>query len=129
QRSISLPPNRSSELGSFALDSRIPMILGLTLSQNETILARAVYWPGRAKDHNYLDPGLHIVRRDSDTLQISVDRPARGVYLRAVGKNVVWNDNMLDLLPGNPQEITAPGAGDMEIQAQWLGLPIPRPLT
>ena len=48
-------------------------------------------------------------------------RLAKGVWLSA-GDGIAWNDNMLDVLPGDPQIITARGLGDRPVEAQWLGM-------
>ena len=50
-----------------------------------------------------------------------VARPAKGVWL-AASDGIAWDDNMLDVLPGDPQIITARGLGDRPVEAQWLSM-------
>jgi beta-mannosidase len=123
RQSVALRPNAAAELGVFgsAFSSESPVVVAVKLVQNDVVLARAVRWPEPPKNHTYPDPGLSITPEGDNQLRVSVERPARGVYLTAPG-TVMWSDNMLDLIPGDPQITRATGLGSTaEIRVQHLG--------
>ena len=65
------------------------------------------------------DPNITVERLGDDQVRVSAARPAKGVWLQA-GADAVWSDNMLDLLPDDPQTITVQDVGDRQIDVQWL---------
>jgi beta-mannosidase len=117
RRAVSLGPNRASELGEWALGAG--EVLGARLERAGAVLARAALWPEPLKRLALGDPSLTIERLGGERLRLTAERPAKGVWLDA-GDGVAWADNMLDLLPGDPQEIVAAGLGDAEVTARCL---------
>ncbi len=121
RRTVSLLPNRSTELGTVATSASGPVAVSVRLVQDQTVLARVIQWPEPPKSAVYPDPSLHIRQQGADCLQISVERPARGVYLSGPA-GVVWSDNMLDLVPGDPQEVHVAGLRSLDdLRVRWLG--------
>lgn len=118
RRAVTLGPNRATELGDLPLVGP-DEVVGARLIGDGAIMARAALWPEPLKHLALGDPGLRIERLGDDRLRLSVDRPAKGVWLDA-GDGVAWGDNMLDLLPGDPHEVVAAGLGGAEVTAVWL---------
>lgn len=119
RRQIVLPPNRATELGTFAYDAERLLIASAQLVTAGAIAARTVLWPEPFKYLALPDPELEVTRLDETSLRLRVARLAKGVWLQA-GPEVRWSDNMLDLLPGDEQIITAQGLGTSGVQACWL---------
>jgi beta-mannosidase len=118
RRAVSLGPNRATELGDVPTASA-GEVIGARLTRGGEVIARAALWPEPLKYLALGDPGLRVERLGGDRLRVSAARPAKGVWLDA-GDGVAWSDNMLDLLPGEPYEITAAGLGDAEVTAVCL---------
>ena len=83
------------------------------------VIARASLWPEPYKHIRLFDPLIVMGLDGPDQVILRVIRPAKGVWLSA-GDNVVWSDNMLDLMPDDEQIITAKGLGSEPIQLRWL---------
>lgn len=112
KRSVRLAAFQSTETGSL-VDFHLPntdMVIGARLIQNGEVIARATLWPEPPRSATYVDPGLHI-QKNGDTLTISAERPARAVLL-IDGESEAWSDNMLDVLPNDPQTVRHFGKGD-----------------
>jgi beta-mannosidase len=82
-------------------------------------VARAALWPEPFKYLRLPDPEIEITRL-GDQVRLRAARPAKGVWLEA-GDAVSWNDNFLDLLPGDELTVTAEGLGDDMPAVRWLG--------
>jgi beta-mannosidase len=115
---LSLAPNQTTELGSFTFKAESQLIMSALVLEQGQVIARGTLWPEPFKYLTLPDPQLEIVRLGNDKLRLKVARPAKGILLAA--PDVKWSDNMLDLLPGEPQEVTALGLGEAEIQVQSL---------
>lgn len=112
-----LAPNQTTEFGDLALD---PGLIGAAqLLVEGVVVSRASLWPEPFKYLDLPDPQLTITRLDHERLQIEAVYPAKGVWLTA-DNAVAWSDNMLDVLPGDPQIISAQGLGEQAVQLQWL---------
>jgi beta-mannosidase len=120
ERPIVLAPNRAVELGTIPWTQDVPAVLAARLRVNGTVQARATLWPEPFKYLVLPDPAITIDVLGGDRLQIQAARPAKGVWLTAQD-GVRWSDNMLDLLPGDPQIITGTGLGPAAAHAEWLG--------
>lgn len=114
-----LGPNQATELGTYAMAEE-PAVVGARLLAGDEVLARATAWPEPFKYLTLADPDITVERCGNDELRIQAVRPAKGLWLMA-GDGVTWSDNMLDLLPGDPQIVTAQGLHGNRIDARWLG--------
>jgi beta-mannosidase len=119
RREVALEPNRSTELGPHTMDRETPRVLAAVLRIGNEIVARAALWPEPFKYLTLQDPEISIERLGDDRLTLRAKRPAKGIWLIADDR-VVWSDNMLDLLPDDPQTITAAGLEDGPVTMQWL---------
>ncbi len=118
-RAVNLLPNQATELGSFALQSGQPLVLGARLRLDGQVVARAALWPEPFKYLHLPDPGLEITRV-GDQLRLRAARPAKGVWLEA-GDGVTWSDNFLDVMPDGEVLVIAAGLGETNPTVRWLG--------
>jgi beta-mannosidase len=118
-RTVNLLPNQALELGSVANVQSSQTIIGARLLDGDEVLARTVLWPEPLKYLLLRDPGIIVERHSEDMLLISVQRPGKGVFFSA-DNEVHWSDNMLDLLPGDVQRISARGLNEAPISIYWL---------
>lgn len=122
QRAVNIAPNGVTEFGDQPkhVKGSAPFVVSARLLDGDKVLARAVRWPEPAKSAAYPDPGLEISPVNEHTVRIAVKRPARGVVLSA-GDRLLWTDNMLDLIPGDPQIVGAEGLTPAHVTATWYG--------
>ncbi|HEX6778779.1 MAG TPA: glycoside hydrolase family 2 protein, partial [Ktedonobacterales bacterium] len=118
-RQVTLAPNQATELGNFAFDNKGQFVVSARLVQDSAVVARAALWPEPFKYLKLPDPQIELTRLDENTVRLRAARPAKGVWLQA-NQPAEWSDNMLDLIPGDDQIITARGLGDAEVQIRWL---------
>jgi beta-mannosidase len=119
RRQVVLAPNQATELERFAYGGESVLVASALLLVPGKVLARAALWPEPFKYLTLPDPGVDVRRLDESTVRVRADRPAKGVWLQG-GPEARWSDNMLDLLPGDEQTITAQRFGNAEVQVRWL---------
>jgi beta-mannosidase len=81
-------------------------------SDDGVFQARAQAWPEPLRWHRVAEPGLRLERLSPDQWQVATERPAKGVWLEAPG--LVFSDNFLDVMPGDPCQFTVSGTGATE---------------
>jgi beta-mannosidase len=118
RRPVSLPPNQATEIGQFIAEAGAPLVFAARLLVEGQTVARAALWPEPFKYLALPDPGIELLP-EGDTIRLRTSRPAKGVWL-AGGDGLAWSDNLLDLLPGDEQIVSAPGLAPAEIQMEWL---------
>jgi beta-mannosidase len=50
-----------------------------------------------------------------------VKKPVKGVILEVEGETVKWSDQAIDLVPNDPQTITAKGLAGRDVRVRYLG--------
>lgn len=140
-RNITLGENRSTELYSGicpeppkekAYDQLAPsgtvVVHARLVNEGGKVVARYSDWPQPFKFLDLPDPGFKIERIsggvDSEMrLSVSVTKPVKGVWISVVGddEGVEFEDNSLDLFPGDVQTIVAKGLEGKTLTAAWLG--------
>jgi beta-mannosidase len=115
-REVTLTPNGCTELGTWQPSSDEPVVIALRLMNDATVQARAALFPEPFKYHNFDDPGLEVQSINATQLRITARQPAKGVYLRSPE----LSDNMLDVVPGDPQILETTALPE-ELEVQWLG--------
>lgn len=116
---ITLPPNATTELGSFGLGVGRALVFAARLLVDGRVVARDVLWPEPLKYFTFPNPLIMLDLEGEETLRLRSARPAKGVWLSA-GDGVEWSDNMLDLMPDDEQVIVARGLGQRPVQVRWL---------
>jgi beta-mannosidase len=61
------------------------------------------------------------VRVDGDIVELSAKKPIKGIVLEVDGDDVKWSDQAIDLVPGDPQVMTAVGLNGRPVKARYLG--------
>ncbi|EAU80945.1 beta-mannosidase [Coprinopsis cinerea okayama7 len=101
------------------------------------VLARFVDWPQPFRYLHIPDPQVDLNVLDVDlttgdaTIQLSVAKPAKCLWLEAEDeqaldgrtdqeREVKWNDNALDIVPGDSQVVVARGLGKRKVKVTWL---------
>lgn len=68
------------------------------------------------------DLGLKVeVESDGETIHLSTQKPIKGIVLDVEGEDAQWSDQAIDLVPGDPQVITAVGLNGRPVKARFLG--------
>jgi beta-mannosidase len=119
RRAIELAANRATEMGEVGITYDEALVIGARLLQEEVVLARTTLWPEPFKYLELPDPEIEIERLDAQAVRITALRPAKGVWLTS-GDGILWSDNMLDVLPGDPQVVVASGLGDSIVRVRTL---------
>jgi beta-mannosidase len=114
---VELPANQTIELHAPSVPAGSVVISRLVFGG--AVLAQATLWPEPFKYLHLPDPHLLVKRMGKGWLELSVLRPAKGVWLDG-GAQVVWSDNFLDLVPGEPRLIHGEGLGGSRLQVSWL---------
>lgn len=86
------------------------------------ILARFTDWPQPYRYVAVPDPQLSV-EVSGEKVTVSVQRPIKGLWfsVEGDGPEVSWSDNSLDVVPDDPQVITAKGLGDRKLRVAYLG--------
>jgi beta-mannosidase len=118
RRVIGLPPNQAVDLGQIMIAGD-DLVIGACLLKDGIVLARTTVWPEPFKYLTLPDPEIKIERLDGQAIRIAALRPAKGVWLTS-GNGIHWSDNMLDVLPGDPQVVIAQGLGESVVRVRTL---------
>jgi len=128
-RQVMLPPGRSKELVRYTsgLQRLGEVAVAARLIRAGEVIARAARWPEPPKSAIYADPELRVTFPDPGHLTISVQRPARAVYFAL--PDARWDDNMLDLFPGDDRTIAFTGQAADVIPVRWFSVPLLPPMS
>lgn len=74
-------------------------------------------WPEPWKYLTYPDPSLNI-EVQGETVTLSCALPIKGIVLDVEGEPCDWSDQAIDLMPGDPQTLTAKGLKGRKIKAR-----------
>lgn len=92
------------------------------------VLARYSDWPEPYRFLQPPDPGLEVEVKagvnDESTLILKVKNPVKCVVLSVQGDSgseVQWSDNALDLVPDDPQTVTARGLKGRGVKVAYFG--------
>ena len=66
--------------------------------------------------------GLEVnVDMNGTSIHLSCRKPIKGLVLDVDGEEVKWGDQAIDLVPGDPQTVTAVGLKGREVKVRFLG--------
>ncbi|EMD40849.1 glycoside hydrolase family 2 protein [Gelatoporia subvermispora B] len=135
-KQVTLAPNASTELYAGALPGQPPrtklsevpkaiIVSARLLDEGGAVLGRYSNWPEPFK---YIDfPALAelgltiVVKPDGESVELSSKKPIKGIVLDVEGEDVRWSDQAIDLVPDDPQIITAAGLNGRLVKARFLG--------
>jgi len=135
-KAVVLAPNSSTELYSGELPgqpkrtklSEVPktiIVSARLLDEGGAVLGRYSNWPEPFKFIDFpevQDLGLTIVTTsDGESVELSSKKPIKGIVLDVEGDDVQWGDQAVDLVPDDPQVITAVGLKGRQVKARFLG--------
>ena len=128
ERSVHLKGNGMTELGSLDLGSdagRIVVVAYLEDKGSGEVLARWVDWPEPLKYVTF-KKGVQVkvqVEEGEREVRICADAPIKGVVLGVPveeGVDAVWEDNFVDLVPGETVCVGVEGLMGRGVKARWL---------
>ncbi|KAI0772566.1 glycoside hydrolase family 2 protein [Irpex lacteus] len=138
-KDVVLAPNAATELYSGELPgqpkrtkaSEVPkttVVSARLLDDSGVVLGRYSNWPEPFKYITFPDIqalGLEInVQSDGESVRLSTVKPIKGIVLDVAEdheKEVQWGDQALDLVPGDPQVVSAVGLNGRTVKARFLG--------
>lgn len=115
---ITLQPNQITEFGSWPDNMHASEVWSARLLVDGAVVARTTAWPEPLKVLPSFDPEIQVTLLAHDRLMIGANSPVKGVWLSTEGR-VHWKDNMLDLVPDDPQIIEVYGLKD-QLTIRWL---------
>jgi len=120
-RSVVLKANQSTEICEFTYPSdggNLVIEARLTDDHEETI-AHYSSWPDPLKYADVAaDPKLHVESK-GDTIHLKTDKPMKGLWLHLDDDKVKFDDNFLDLMPGESRVVKAKGLNGRKVEARW----------
>lgn len=131
-KGVRVPENRSTELASFDVPVRNPgkgeegrTVVAAYLVQDGKQVARYVNWPEPLKYLHLRKPtALRVdLTADFGIVEISAEVPVKGVALECEDDRVKFDDNLVDIVPGEVVRIGVRGAdAKTDIETRYLGM-------
>jgi beta-mannosidase len=132
--SFILPENRSTEISDFVvpvkhananLEARTVVAAYLYEAGTGVQIARYINWPEPLK-YVHLQKPKHLtaeMSRDGKSVDLSVEVPVKGVALECEDDEVVFGDNLIDLVPGEVVSVAVKGANKAtKVELRYLGM-------
>ncbi|OAR01342.1 hypothetical protein LLEC1_04585 [Akanthomyces lecanii] len=130
--SIMLPSNRSTEIHAMEVPVSTPnadlenrTVVASYLFQNGKQIARYVNWPEPLK-YMHLQKPKHLVAElssDGKYVAVKAEVPVKGVAVECEDDSVAFDDNLVDIVPGEVVHIGVNGASqDTTITARYLNM-------
>ncbi|TGO85827.1 hypothetical protein BPOR_0360g00100 [Botrytis porri] len=130
--SLLLPENRSTEITALDVpvqtsnsDEESRTVVAAYLIQDGVRIARYINWPEPLKYVHLQKPtDLRVkLSEDAKTVEISSEVPVKGVALECEDEEVIFEDNLLDVVPGEMVKVGVKGAkADTKIGVRYLGM-------
>lgn len=117
-REVRVWPARRTSLAPWA-QVQEELVYFAELRTDDKALARSADFPEPYKYHDYARPDLRAEYLSPTTLRLSARRPTKGVWLDA-GTRVGWDDNFLDLRPGEARVVSAPDLAGRPVSVRAL---------
>jgi len=136
KKEVVLAPNASTELWAGDVPNQSvrtklsdvpkPIVVSARLVDDDgSVLARYSNWPEPFKYIHFPavnELGFKITASDDgQSVQLTTERPIKGIILEADGEHVEWSDQAIDLVPGDLQVVQATGLNGREVKARFLG--------
>ncbi|KAF7961098.1 hypothetical protein EAE96_000765 [Botrytis aclada] len=130
--SLLLPENRSTEITALDVPVQTPnadeesrTVVAAYLILDGVHIARYINWPEPLKYVHLQKPtDLRVkLSKDAKTVGISSEVPVKGVALECEDEEVVFEDNLVDVVPGEMVKVGVKGAKpDTKIGVRYLGM-------
>jgi len=129
---VSLPENRSTEIAAFDVPVLNPSkgeeartVVAAYLVRDGVQIARYVNWPEPLKYLHFKKPQQlkAVLTEDLKAVQLSAEVPIKGVAVECEDDEVRFDDNLVDIVPGEVVTIGVTGAKvDSKIETRYLGM-------
>ena len=130
-RKLELPPNQTTEIGSIDIPNPDQTVVAAYLEDGQgAVLARWVSWPEPLRLVQLArDLAVNITREaaadgNGERLLVSTSAPVKGVMLSVPmteeGDDAVFDDNFLDLVPGETVQVQVQGLKSRPVQSRFL---------
>ncbi|WWD22921.1 hypothetical protein CI109_107416 [Kwoniella shandongensis] len=86
----------------------------------DIVLARYSNWPEPWKYLTFPEPNLKV-KVNGDKVELSSEKPIKGVVLDVEGEDAEWSDQALDLFPGDTQVVHAKGLNRRAVSTRYIG--------
>ena len=127
-----LPKTQSTEIADFEVPVKVKdageegrIVVAAYLIEDGKQVARYINWPEPLK-YLHLQKPKHLateVSRDGRTVEISAEVPVKGVALECEDDDVVFDDNCVDIVPGEVVSISMKGGNKATIiTTRYLGM-------
>lgn len=124
ERKVILKPNQSNEITKIDVpNAEQTVIVAYLDSLNGERLARWISWPEPLKFVRFKKDLKVEVKVEGDEIVLSSNAPAKGVVVDVEiedGKVPVFEDNFIDVVPGEEVRIKAKGLEGRKVHARWL---------
>lgn len=131
---FTLIQNRSTEITDLEIpasekgaDENFSTVFAAYLIEDGIQIARHVNWPEPLKYAHIQAPKQLTVKysEDVNNVEITAEIPMKGVALESADDAVIWEDNCVDIVPGETVQIGVKGLrnlDDGEVEVRFLGL-------
>ena len=127
-----LPENRSTEIAAFNVPvtkanagEEARTVVTAYLIRDGKQIARYVNWPEPLKYLHLQKPKAlkATLSKDRSVVEISAEVPVKGLAVESEDENVSFDDNLVDIVPGEVVSIGVKGAGaSTKIETRYLGM-------
>jgi len=124
ERTLILKPNQTNELLKVEIPKAEQTVVVAYLDDQEgNRLARWVSWPEPLKFVKFKKDLKVNVKVEGEEVVLSTNGPAKGVVVSVPieeGDDAVFEDNFIDLVPGEVIRIKSTGLNGRSVKARWL---------
>jgi len=126
ERKVILKPNSSTEITTVSIPNADQTVIAAYLSDPSTghQLARWVDWPEPLKYVRFSKSTKVETVFDGQDVVLKSNVPVKGVMVGVKieeGQDARWEDNYVDLVPGEEVKVGVEGLGGRDVEVRWLG--------
>jgi beta-mannosidase len=115
-------PNQSTELFDERLEHPVQQTVFLArLVKEDKVIARIAEWPQPLRHLDLPNPSVNV-RVEGDHIHVSSSLPMKGVVFEVDDDEVMFEDNCIDLIPGDDQVVIAKGLKGRSVTVMHLGM-------
>ena len=123
---VRLAPNQTTEITEFDISHADTTVVAAYLKDRSTseTLARWVSWPEPLKYLRFApDLKVDVLIKSEHEVVLTTNAPAKGVVVSVPvqeGEDAIWDDNFIDVVPGEEVRIKVQGLEGRTVKARWL---------
>jgi beta-mannosidase len=119
---VLLPRNQSTELFDELLQEPAEQTIFLArIIKEGKVITRFADWPQPLRHLDLPDPTLKVIVT-GDRIYVSSTLPAKGVVFEVEDDDIVFDDNCIDVIPGDDQVVLAKGLNQRIVSFMHLGM-------